>query len=242
MPTISNQIFKDRILSIENVNNLLVTDCIFTGRPLDLNNVLAEAFIMARDYKNLTIRNCKFPNITGDGISLRSTGGSDNTRIENNTFYKITGNGIIAKVGNTNVSIRGNKFFNVGQDAGGKRHCIYAISPDISITNNLMVGTFGDGVSIRSSGEVIGNRIYNPGKSGVRYFPDSAPGPSDILYIEDNECYMLGNGYAAIELLRSSVGKMVASYRISGNRVIGEAMAFQASPEFEGRYEYIPFA
>lgn len=246
MRIIRDKIFKDFAFSfdgdIDGDRDLLLYNCKWSGRPLDASRKLVEAMIMARNYNRLDILNCTLEDIVeGDGISLRSTGsGSESTRIENTLLNRVAGNGVIAKVNNRHVSIWNNKLFDVGMAADGKRHGMYIIAPDSSIRGNLIVGTRGDGISMRSSGEVIDNRIYKPGKSSIRYFPDALPGESDILYIENNECYQSDNGFAAIELLYASMGKMVSQYRIRRNDVIGSALAFKAAPEYAGRYEYTP--
>lgn len=244
MRIVRDKTFKDLAFSfdgdIDGERDLFLYNCKWSGRPLDANRNLVEAMIMARNYNRMDILNCTLEDvIEGDGISLRSTGsGSESTRIENSLLNRVTGNAIIAKVNNRHVSIWNNKLFDVGMAADGKRHGMYIMAPDASIRGNLIVGTRGDGISMRTSGEIIDNRIYKTSKSPIRYYSDGTPGLSDILYIENNECLQPSNGYATIELLYSPVGKMVSQYRIRRNDVIGSVLPFKAAPEFSGRYEY----
>lgn len=237
MRLIKGKTFKDEALFIEG-DDVILDDCEFTGTPHDEEGSVVEAMIMSMGSR-LSVRGCYLHAISGSGIVLRSTEPSIGASIEYNTLLDIRDNGIMSKEGNYDVIIRHNELFNVGQNANGKFHPMYIKSPDTLVLENTIIGTKGNGISMRSSGTVSKNIIDNAGKSCVRYFPDGDRGASDILYINDNQLYRPGVKYAAISLLWSPIGKMVSHYEIVNNFVGGAAMKFWASPQFAGKYEYL---
>ena len=103
-----------------------------------------------------------------------------------------------------NLVIKENVIFDNGTN--DHEHNIYVQVADSLIENNTMYNSSGNGISIRSTGVVRNNVIWNSAKSCIRYFNDHAPGPPDTLIIENNYCQLSDsglNGSPAISLLQS---------------------------------------
>jgi len=154
--------------------------------------------IRLRNVSNVYIKDCVIHNINGNGIVLRSTGSTENVTIDGCVIHDTTKNGIITKqdhsngVDHTNLVIKNNRIFNVGSSR--LHHGMYIQSQDSLITNNEIHGISGNGVSIRSSGIVRANRIWDTNKSCIRYFSDNVTGQSKTLLIENNVCYLTRDG------------------------------------------------
>ena len=192
-PIIENVTFTSRLL-IEGAgdDNIIVRNSQF----IDID----DDAILIRDANNVTIENCTFSNCGGlAAIRLSSYGSSNNVVIRGNTITDSPSNAIVA--GNyessgylhTNLKIIDNTIHNSGleSDYDGLTHHIYVQAPDALIEGNTMSGTRdGNGISIRSSGQVRNNTIsghsLGGGKSAIRYYSDHRRGPSNRLVIENN--------------------------------------------------------
>lgn len=218
---IENQTFTETLQLDTGDDDTLIINATF-------HNIDGNA-IMIRNVKNVYIKNCKIFDVTGDGIVLRSTGSSQNVTIDGCTIYNIARNGIIAKqhsnkdVNHPQLIIKNNTIYNTGTSQ--LDHNIYVQTTDSLIENNVLHGSAGHGVSIRSSGIVRGNQIWDTQKSCIRYFSDNFPGPSETLTIENNICYQTDAGADSpgISLLKADRYPddwLLQNYRIRFNTVI----------------------
>ncbi|MFT3894506.1 MAG: right-handed parallel beta-helix repeat-containing protein [Anaerolineales bacterium] len=198
---IVNQEYKGPLVLDENDNNTIIVGAVFhdfTGDAITLGNV-----------SNVYIKNCTIYNIDGNGIVLRSSKGTDRVTIDGCVIHDTTRNGIIAKqnidegIDHTRLVIKNNKLYKNGTDE--LDHSLYIQAQDANIQNNEITGSTGNGISIRSSGIVSGNKIRDTTKSCIRYFSDNVKGPSDTLLLENNTCLLSqpGSESPAFSLLLS---------------------------------------
>ncbi len=221
----------DRIIENQDFTSPLILD---TGDDNTLiigssfHDISGDAIIM-RNVSNVYIKDCYIYNIQGNGIVLRSTGGTDGVTIEGCEIHDTQKNGIIAKqnlddnVDHTNLVIKDNVLYNNGSHP--LNHGIYVQTQDAKVLNNEVYGSSGNGISIRSSGLVSGNKVWGSYKSCIRYFNDNVKGSSDILLIENNVCYLTLGGKLspAIGLLWTNDASpewAVAKYIIRFNTVV----------------------
>lgn len=162
-------------------DGLIIENCSFTKKSLEIGNV-----------NGVTIRNCTFKDISLDGIKIGFIGESSNITIENCSFENIGYNGIDSHEKAINCIIKGNYFKNValseiGPAMGQPHHGIYWKGKDVFITENTFINgeqPFGNSISIRSSGKVTKNKIFNPAKNGIMYYANHPGG--DSLIMENN--------------------------------------------------------
>lgn len=176
-------------------NNTIIRNCKIhnTGKGKD--------GIFLRNVSNVRIENCEIYNIEGQAaIRLSISGaGTDSVTIIGNKIYNVAGNGINApqRSQNTNpldqknLRIINNIIYNTGLAAHeGKYHAIYCQASDFLIEGNTIYGERdGNGISVRSSGKVIGNTVSGWSKSNkpaIRYFSDHMVGVSNELLVENN--------------------------------------------------------
>jgi hypothetical protein len=119
--------------------------------------------------------------------------------------------------------IKNNKLYNNGSSE--LDHGLYILAQDTIIQNNEIYASAGNGISIRSSGIVRGNRIWDTRKSCIRYFSDNQTGSSNTLLIENNTCYLTQGGAEspAISLLwamNTSPSWVVDNYIIRFNTIV----------------------
>ncbi len=196
-PVIQNQIFTStQVYSGSSWDGTIIKNCVFKntispgeGQPRDA--------ILLMGASHVTIDSCIFYNIQGDAIRIRELqGGSDSITITNCVFDSIYGNGIHIFENNPNITIQNNKMNNIGLDTLGSaneapHHGIYATSKNVLIENNVIHDIYnnnGNCVSIRSSGIIRKNILYNGAKFGISYYSDH-PGFNDTLLIENNVIY-----------------------------------------------------
>ncbi|MFK8044107.1 MAG: right-handed parallel beta-helix repeat-containing protein [Crocinitomicaceae bacterium] len=162
-------------------DGLLIENCTFTNNSLRLGNVT-----------DVLIRNCTFEDIGFDGIKLGFIGEVSNIIIEDCTFKNIGFNGVDSHERAPNCTIRNCYFENialseVGAALAQPHHGIYWKGKNVDINGNTFVNgsqPFGNAISVRSSGKVRNNTIFNPAKNGIMYFANH-PG-NDSLIIENN--------------------------------------------------------
>jgi len=217
---IENQDFETTLSLHEGDDNILIIGSTF-------HDIDGDA-ITLRNVSNIYIKDCIIYNVKGNGIVLRSTGKTDKVTIDGCTIYDTTKNGIIAKqnyaddINHTRLVIKNNTLYNNGSDDFD--HSIYVQTQDSKILNNEIHGSAGNGISIRSSGVVSGNQIWDTYKSCIRYFSDNVKGPSNTLLIENNVCYLTlpGSQSPALSLLWSdntSSDWLVDNYIIRFNTI-----------------------
>ncbi len=183
--------------------------------------------IFLRGVDNVTIRNCEIYGVS-EGIVLSSLGSTKNVTIENCNIHDTGRNGIIVKQqelqksNQVGVIIRNNTITNTGKSStSGAYHAIYMQATDSVISGNTIDTSTGNGVSIRSSGKISENKIYNTQKSCIRYFSDNVVGVSKKLLIENNLCVNPNQSYPGISLLWGLNPKVVETYDIRFNTIIG---------------------
>ena len=218
---IENQEFKTPLKLDKGDNNVLIINSTFYN--------INEDAITLRNVSNVYIKNCVIHGISGNGIVLSSIGKTDNITIDGCTIYDTTKNGIIAKQNNvdgvehTQLVIKNNKLYNNGSSE--LDHGLYVLAQDTIIQNNEIYESAGNGISIRSSGIVRGNKIWDTQKSCIRYFSDNETGPSNTLLVENNTCYLTQGGAQspAVSLLwaeDTSPSWVVDNYIIRFNTII----------------------
>lgn len=187
---IENQDFKTPLYLDVGDDNVLIIDSTFH----DIN----EDAITLRNASNVYIKNCVIHGISGNGIVLSSTGNTDVVIIDGCTIYDTTENGILAKQNSVEglehgrLEIKNNTLYNNGSNE--LDHGLYVLAQDSIIQNNEIHGSAGNGISIRSSGVVSGNKIWDTQKSCIRYFGDNETGLSNTLLIENNVCRLARGG------------------------------------------------
>ena len=230
-------IIRDRVFTtmfqLADLRDVTLENCDFSGTFTD------EGALKIRGCHNIEIRYCRFHDLATSGIVIQSTSPSSNISIHHNELWNIKGNGIITKLPNSFVTIFNNRITNVG--ANDRAHPIYCMTPGTLIEDNIISGTAGDGITIRTDGVIRGNRIWKSAKAAIRYFSDGRPGDLDSLVIEENYCVGSGAGYPVISLLwsPSTVGQMLSRYRISCNTLTSTAATSPAfavqSSQFAGK-------
>ena len=219
---IDGQIFTKPLSLDSGDDNVLIIDSVFHS--------MNDHALMLRNVSNVYIKNCVIYDVSGFGILLRGTGSTSNVTIDGCKIYNTTGSGIMASqraengVDHLNLVIKNNVIFNNGQSE--HEHNIYVQATDSLIENNIIYGSSGNGISIRSTGTVRNNIIGNSAKSCIRYFNDHLPGPSTTLVIENNLCQLSTPGIdnsPAISLLQSKTSPvkwLADNYYIRSNTVV----------------------
>lgn len=221
---------------VENVilNETLVLDGPEWDNTL-IRNVIIENVtgngIMLRDVDNVLIENVTIRNVSGDGIKLSTLGSTSDVTIRNSTIQRIGEDGINAGqrkdagVDHPGLQILGNTIEQTGLNGGttGLMHGIYVQSTDFLIQGNrILDSTDGNGISVRSSGQVLDNYIETSRESGIAYYADHANGPSDHLRIEGNVILDTGNGTTRTDINLLNVpsgreGEVVGTFTIRNN-------------------------
>jgi hypothetical protein len=237
---IENQLFTETLHLEAGDDHTLIINATF--RDID------GSAIMLRNVSNVYIKNCLIQDVTEDGIVLRSTGSTDNVTIDGCTISNTGKSGILAKqneeedVDHSNLVIKNNTLSDIGLTEYD--HGIYVFSTESLIENNLVSGTAGNGISIRTSGVVRGNKVWDTQESCIKYYSNHAPGVSNALYIENNSCYQTkaGSGDPGISLRRAREASetwLLQNYYIRFNSVIlltDERYGFAVtSPDFEAK-------
>ena len=171
-------------------NNTLVTNCSFKDIEGD--------GILLRNVENVVISGCTFEGIQGQGAIRGSvTGGTNNIVIANNVISDVAENGINfgqrvgSDIDHKGLIIEGNIITNTGMtQSNGLHHSVYVQTQDVIVRHNIIAGIRdGNGISVRSSGEVSCNTVTGNSKAdkaGIRYYSDHQTGPSKTLVLTDN--------------------------------------------------------
>lgn len=218
---IEDQVFTETLHLDEGDDNTLIINATFQD--------IDGSGIMIRNVSNVYIKNCTVHDVTEDGIVLRSTGSTHNVTIDGCTIYNTGFNGILAKqneeekVDHSNLVIKNNTLHDIGTTEYD--HGLYIFSTDSLIENNVVAGTTGNGISLRSSAIVRGNKVSDTQGSCIKYYSNHAAGASNALYIENNVCHLVdeGDGDPGISLRRAieaSEDWLVEDYYIRFNTVV----------------------
>jgi hypothetical protein len=167
-------------------DNAIIKNCTFQ------NTILSDGLRIANVH-HVTIENCLFYNIQGNGIRLHPNGNSDGVIIKNCKFDSIYGNGILADEQHRNTQILNNQFNWIGLDTlsnlkGAPHHGIYFTGSNFLISGNSIQNIYnlnGNCISVRSNGIIQNNRLSNATKNGISYFSDH-PSVENRLLIENN--------------------------------------------------------
>jgi parallel beta-helix repeat protein len=172
---------------VEGASDLTFKNCFFTN--------CKESGIMLKNTSGIKIDRCTFAYTGKRGVQLSSTGGNQNTLIQNCEIYGATWDGIYSgdikgsEIQQPGLVIKNNWIHHVSSstDWAGHYHGMYLQAPDAVVEGNLVTDVYdGNGISMRSSGIVRGNRILRVGKAGIAYFNDHPSGRSLELVIENN--------------------------------------------------------
>ena len=188
---IFNQTFNQNLrIDGHEFDSLLIENCVFDGATLNIG-----------DADFVTLKNCTFKNIDGNGLKIGFIGESKNIRIENCLFIDIGFNGIDSHENAPNCVITDCYFENcalsdIGSAMGQPHHSIYWKGKNVTIVNNEFITknqNYGAAISHRSSGIISGNKIFDKkGTYGIVYFADHPGG--DSLLIENNMLYNCDHG------------------------------------------------
>lgn len=205
-------------------NDTLIIDC-------KIHDTGSDDGIYLRDVNNVYIKNCEIYNVGGSGIRLGSGGSTSNVTIEGNTIYNTIENGIsVAQryesgIDHKNLRILNNIIHDTATPGDDKHHGIYVQSQDSLIEGNTVYNcNGGNGISIRSSGIVRKNKLWNIDGTPIKYYGDHMKGPSDLLLIENNIAYDSGESVIRI-------GDIVSSSLAVSNFVVrfNTAISFDSS-------------
>jgi parallel beta-helix repeat protein len=235
---IENQDFTQPLQLEAGMDNTLILNATFHD--------IAGSALMLSNVSNIYIKNCTIYNVAEDGIVLRSTGSAHNVTIEGCIIYNTGRSGILAQPGevedveHTNLVIKNNTLYDNGTTE--LDHGIDIFSTDSLVENNIVHGSSGNGISLRSSGIVRGNRVWDTQKSCIGYASGHAPGASNAMYIENNVCYQMSSGLGSPGIglsqgEQTSTGGLVQDYHIRFNTVVlatADRFGFMVeAPEFE---------
>ena len=134
-----------------NLKNITLENLIFNGtNSFELEGV-----------ENITIRNCKFKNIIGDGVGWFK--GCKNITIENNIIENSTVMG---------MKIEGTS---------------YGVSSIINVKDNLIINTGDNGIAVRAmngsvnSANISSNIVINSGKAGIKLTIETASATTSTI-------------------------------------------------------------
>jgi parallel beta-helix repeat protein len=115
---------------------------------------------------------------------------SSNVTIKNSDIYNVDGNGVTIEADNSNILIDNNEIYNTGVrpfSTSAPYHGIYVKSADTIIQNNQIHDSLdGSAISVRSTGVIQNNTLYNNKHASIAYWPDYPKGSSNKLDITNN--------------------------------------------------------
>ncbi len=217
-------------------NNTLVINSRISGDRLKINNV-----------QNVYIKNNDIFDVPGPGIYFSGAGATDDIIIEGNHIYNTGDDGIHmfrAAALPTDVRIINNEIHHTGLNhpLDPLYHGIYVMVPGVWVENNLIYNS-SDVISIRSSGTVVRNVIYNiDAGSGIVYF-NNHPAPAGSTFtIENNLVYSVvanGVGYSntnrgLIALLTGGASTIPDTFNVRFNTVV------MLNQTYDGNGPYYP--
>ena len=187
-------------LWIENKRNVLIINNTIRG----VNGKKSSLRIKNSSRVLVTNNTISGHRYKGHGSSILIDKGTQQIIIDNNRISDADGNGIATEGSSSKccphdnpvpgLVIRNNLIHDVGKyhitTAHSPHHGMYIKAQDAKIENNTIYNSFdGSGISIRSTGVVRGNLIYNVKGSHIGYWPQKQGGDSEWLLVENNVVY-----------------------------------------------------
>jgi hypothetical protein len=207
---IENKVFSETMTYYgHEYDSLVIRNCTF-------ENISGEGLILG-DVDEVIVEDCIFRNITGNAVRFATNRTSNNIRIENNEIYNVDNCGILSQEGHVNVNILNNRIYEVALNPEKGPHGVYLIGSDFNLEGNTIynIGATGAaaGVTVRTFGKILRNKIYNTTGSGADYSCDH-PGLGGTLLIENNIIY--DNDRKGIHLMggpnSSKIGKAIIRF------------------------------
>ncbi|KRE64748.1 right-handed parallel beta-helix repeat-containing protein [Paenibacillus sp. Soil750] len=190
--TTIHNVSNDLGMLISNSNNIQIKNS--TVRNItDNGNEFGMGMYLYRS-DNIVVDNSVIKELTWTGTDFHAHAihiyGGSNITVKNSQIYNVDGNGITVEADNANVLIDNNDIYNTGRNpfsASAPYHGIYAKAPDMTIQNNRIHDSLdGSAISMRSTGIVKGNTLYNNKHASIAYWPDYPKGTSNKLDIINN--------------------------------------------------------
>jgi pectate lyase len=177
-------------------DNVIIRDCTFHGMPAGSHG------LVIRNAENVTVENCTFSDIPQFGILLPEDGPTQNVTIRNCTLSDIGVHGIhaaerpaqgeLTAVDHPGLVIENCLIHDTGTAGEWPEHDhgIYVQSSGFRIEGNTVYNSLsGHGISIRNTGVVSRNLVYNNYGSCIDYYNDHDGSGSGQLVIENNICW-----------------------------------------------------
>lgn len=223
-------------------NNTLIKNC-------HVHDINGDGIVL-RDVENVVITGCLFENIGGQAAVRGSvSGGTNNVTLYNNTVHNTAQNGfnfgqrINDGVDHSNLRIIGNTISDTGVfSSGGLTHSLYIQSQDALITHNNISGSRdGNGISVRSSGDVVCNNVSGTsqdGKPGIRYYSDHQTGPTETLLIDRNVVTDASIGIDIFKPVKrydgqSGYNHLVKVFEITNNTISTNSTPLRVANEYQ---------
>lgn len=175
-------------------DNTLVINCTFDG-----GDIYAPAGIYMGNVRNVYIKNNVFRNSRGAlGFSAEPGDATHDITVDGNEMYNHSGHAIWAGrddqggigADHTGMRIINNTIHDTGLDPGCwayHMHAIYLQNNDYLIENNTIYNSWcGAGISVRASGTLRGNKVWNSQNRANGFWSDHAAGGDRTLWIENN--------------------------------------------------------
>lgn len=175
-----------------------------------------------------SVENIEIRDSGSQGILLHSLQGTENFLISGNTILNSAVSGIFASqsvlagMDNPGLRIIGNTVDNTGLVMAQASHGIVIQSQDFHIEGNIILNTnWGDGISVSSSGVLIGNIIHSVTSPvgnlgfGIVYSTNHATGASDTLLIQNNTLFS--------DTIGGTLGGDIRILGFADNEPLGEA-------------------
>lgn len=189
---LENETLVGEELDVRNKRNVLIRNCSITDSP--------RHGIFLKNVESAWIENTTITGAAEEGIDLSSAGSCANVTIVNNHISNVGYNGIHSSQPpgqdasfHPGLTILGNEIHNTGNStnplATGKLHGIYLQSSEYLVeANRIYDSNNGHGISVRSSGIVRGNVVWDSSKACIRYYSDHPAGGDGQVLIENNVC------------------------------------------------------
>ena len=177
--------------SLVNINHN--NDNTYIYRRCSFQDIAIDSAIKISGTSKVIIEKCNFNNIGANGIWVAPSNTSRKIIITGNTFRNIGGNGINTNTKSKDMEILDNDMDTIGTFILHPEalHGLYIQAPGSLIRGNTIrniIRRDGNGISIRASGIIENNTVYNCTKNGITYYSDH-DNSGDDLVIRDNYCY-----------------------------------------------------
>lgn len=187
-----HDVANDEGMLISYCNNVQIKDS-FIQNLTDESNVYGMGLFLYHSdnvvVDNITIREHLWTGTAQHAHAVHIYDG-DNITVKNSDIYNVDGNGITVEAENSNVLIDNCDIYNTGRrpySASAPYHGIYCKGPDTTIQNcSIHDSLDGSAITMRTTGLIQNNTIYNNKHVGIAYWPDYLKGPSNALEIRYN--------------------------------------------------------